>query len=175
MSSIIEWLDGSVKAGYGPKFAHCLEAVGAEDVSDLAVLDDEMIAQLEIRLQEAGALPIHLKRIRAAINALSETKPSPPEGPAPTAGSPLKIRLKRADKKYGCFISHHKASCAMEARHLMEKLEAQLGKEVFLDSDDLKVSVQRMAVIVIQNNTSTPTITTNNHHQNHHINNVAGS
>ena len=29
----------------------------------------------------------------------------------------------------------------MEARFLMEKLEAELGKEVFLDSDDLKVGV----------------------------------
>ena len=27
----------------------------------------------------------------------------------------------------------------MEARFLMEKLETELGKEVFLDSDDLKV------------------------------------
>ena len=69
------------------------------------------------------------------------------------------MKVKRAGKRYGCFISHHKASCAvrrfmkcahdflnalcfffikMEARFLMEKLEAQLGKEVFLDSDDLK-------------------------------------
>ena len=29
----------------------------------------------------------------------------------------------------------------MEARFLMEKLEAELGKEVFLDSDDLKVGL----------------------------------
>ena len=36
------------------------------------------------------------------------------------------------------YNSHHKASCAMEARFLKEKLSELLGGEVFLDSDDLR-------------------------------------
>ena len=112
MASIAEWLDGSVKAGYS-KWAHCFETLGAEDAGDIADLDAEATGALEIRLREAGAMPIHLSKIRAAMSTISETKPTPPEGPAPTGGSPLKSRLKRAGKKYACFISHHKASCAV--------------------------------------------------------------
>jgi hypothetical protein len=43
-------------------------------------------------------------------------------------------------KKFSCFISHHKRDCAMEARFLKEKMQAIIGKECFLDSDDLRVS-----------------------------------
>jgi hypothetical protein len=42
-------------------------------------------------------------------------------------------------KKFACFLSHHKASCAMEARFLKDKLQGLIQKECFLDSDDLRV------------------------------------
>ena len=43
-------------------------------------------------------------------------------------------------KRFACFLSHHKASCAMEARFLNDKLQGLIQKECFLDSDDLRVS-----------------------------------
>ena len=52
-----------------------------------------------------------------------------------------RLQRRNADskKKYAAFLSHHKASCAMEARFLKDKLQMQLpGSEIFLDSDDLK-------------------------------------
>ena len=43
-------------------------------------------------------------------------------------------------KKFACFLSHHKGSCAMEARFLKDKVQGLIQKECFLDSDDLRVS-----------------------------------
>ena len=43
-------------------------------------------------------------------------------------------------KRFACFLSHHKASCAMEARFLNDKIQGLIQKECFLDSDDLRVS-----------------------------------
>ena len=138
MASIREWLD-SVKPGYGNKFTSSIEAVGAEDASDIVDLGEASLAALESRLHADGALPIQLEKIQKAMAGMSGTQPSRPGVPAPSADTPLKSRLPKADKQYACFLSHHKASCAMEARFLKEKLQALLGKEVFLDSDDLKV------------------------------------
>ena len=80
-------------------------------------------------------------------------KPAPP---------PQLDSLANSGKKYGCFLSHHKAACAMEgeteldvirtrvlshshlalfsntARFLKEKLEGLTKKDAFLDSDDLR-------------------------------------
>ena len=60
-------------------------------------------------------------------------------------GNSMLHRLQRrrssggSEKKYAAFLSHHKASCAMEARFLKTELEKHLpGSEIFLDSDDLK-------------------------------------
>jgi hypothetical protein len=41
-------------------------------------------------------------------------------------------------KTYACFISHYKKSSAMEARFLKDNMQRLLGKECFLDSDDLR-------------------------------------
>jgi hypothetical protein len=43
-------------------------------------------------------------------------------------------------KTFACFLSHHKASCAMEARFLKKELQGLIAKECFLDSDNLRVS-----------------------------------
>jgi hypothetical protein len=66
-----------------------------------------------------------------------------PGGPAPSSSSPKKSALvdkhknERAHKKFGCFLSHHKTACAMEARFLKGELGRLLEAEAFLDSDDL--------------------------------------
>ena len=40
-------------------------------------------------------------------------------------------------KTFMCFLSHHKASCAMEARFIKEELERMVpGAQIFLDSDE---------------------------------------
>jgi hypothetical protein len=44
----------------------------------------------------------------------------------------------KGSKQFACFLSHHKDSCAMEARFIKEHLEEMMGRAVFLDSDDLR-------------------------------------
>jgi hypothetical protein len=52
-------------------------------------------------------------------------------------------------KKFACFLSHHKASCAMEARFLKTELQGLIQKECFLDSDDLRVSGLAAAASIV--------------------------
>ena len=105
MTSIADWLDASVKKGYGVKFEQCFEAIGMEDSGDIADLEESSLAALESRLLEAGALPFHLAKIKTAISAMAHSKPTPPGEPAPSADSPLKSRLlAKAGKKYAAFI-----------------------------------------------------------------------
>ena len=79
--------------------------------------------------------------------------PQRPDGSEPSQHSPLRVRLtnegtlvewskRDSGKKFACFLSHHKGSCAMEARFLYEKLQDTIKKECFLDSDDLRVMTQ---------------------------------
>ena len=68
--SIREWLDNEVKAGYGAKFASAFEEVGVEDKSDLHDMDDELMKTLEAELQAVDAKPMHLTKIRKAIEAI---------------------------------------------------------------------------------------------------------
>jgi hypothetical protein len=63
---------------------------------------------------------------RKRILHLFSVKPHQPDGPAGSHGSPRHMALLQAGgvaaadtlttsgKKYGCFLSHHKAACAME-------------------------------------------------------------
>ena len=44
---------------------------------------------------------------------------------------------KAASKRYAAFLSHYKVEAAMEARYLKLELESTLGRDIFLDSDDL--------------------------------------
>ena len=56
---------------------------------------------------------------------------SPDEKPALPAASAS------ASKRYAAFLSHYKVEAAMEARYLKRELERTLGRNIFLDSDDL--------------------------------------
>ena len=141
-ASITEWLD-DVKAGYGDRFASCFDGIGVEDVADVEknLGTASTLAELEEGLRKAGAKTVHIQNIKTAIAELATpvAMPHAPDGPASSGTSPLKARVAvKGGKQFGCFLSHHKASCAMEARFLKEKFEGLLSKEVFLDSDDLR-------------------------------------
>ena len=150
--SIREWLDADVKAGYGAKFASAFEEVGFEDTSDLQDMDDELMANLEQELVAADAKAVHLKKIKAAINAVvgnapetranldaaKSTEVSTAETATSAAVVAAKEKRRSSSKPFAAFLSHHKLACAMEARYLKSELERALGAEIFLDSDDLK-------------------------------------
>jgi hypothetical protein len=53
-------------------------------------------------------------------------------------GTVLEWTKRGGGKRFACFLSHHKASCAMEARFLKTELQGLIQKECFLDSDDLR-------------------------------------
>ena len=150
--SVREWLDAEVKAGYGAKFASAFEEVGIEDTSDLQDMDDELMEELERELTAADAKSMHLKKIKAAIAAVTgnasetrakldaakSTEVSMPETAQSTAVLAAKEKRRASSKPFAAFLSHHKLACAMEARYLKSELERALGAEIFLDSDDLK-------------------------------------
>ena len=93
----------------------------------------QTFAHHQITLQDARSLKeIHLKEMaipigpRVRILKLLAVDPTRPGGPAGSHGSPRHMALVKASagapadalansgKKYGCFLSHHKAACAME-------------------------------------------------------------
>jgi hypothetical protein len=120
MASVSEWLD-AVSAGYGAKFGACFDDIGFESVSDVKkhLGDDKALVELEESLRQAGAKSGHVLKIKDAIAVLREGTLSPhrPGGPAPSQGTPKKnavVDTALVGKTFGCFLSHHKASCAME-------------------------------------------------------------
>ena len=160
-----DWLD-SLKAGFGARFAAAFEEIGVEDVSDLADMDDELQATLEAELRKAGAKAMQLKKIRTALDAIlnasprqalsaaaAELQPSGQSGSAAAAALPECVVKalawrKSSKKKYLCFISHHKAAAAMEARFIKGELERLLSTPCFLDSDDLRDLNQLLNYVV---------------------------
>jgi hypothetical protein len=150
-----EWLDG-VKPGYGELYASAFSEMGFDDAGDFGGIAASEMTELEIALEELGAKTVHLRNIRNAIAEEGiKLKPHQPGGPSRShpspqvgrrlggteeAGAPL-VEWTRRDsgKQFSCFISHHKRDCAMEARFLKEKMQRIIGKECFLDSDDLRV------------------------------------
>ena len=101
--AIREWLDNTVKAGYGAKFATAFEEVGFDDTSDLLTMDDELMAELERELRSAGAKSVHLKIMKAAISSIvapaaatraNLSAAAPAE--TPLAPGVLALRAKRA-------------------------------------------------------------------------------
>ena len=135
------WLDTAVKEGYGGKFASSFEECGVEDEADLADVDDEVMELLVAELKAAGAKALHLKKIQAAIaEAVNKQKPTrdalnAAATTALAASADDAAPVRTSTRKYASFLSHHKASCAMEARYLKVELEKVLGAPVFLDSD----------------------------------------
>ena len=80
-------------------------------------------ADLDHSLLKEMAIPIGPRLIMLKLFAEDPTRPG---GPAGSHGSPRHMALVKAStgapadalansgKKYGCFLSHHKAACAME-------------------------------------------------------------
>jgi len=64
---IHDWLE-ELKPGWSARFESAFKAIGIEDASDLAALDDEILLALDGQLQAAGARIMHVKRIRRAIS-----------------------------------------------------------------------------------------------------------
>ena len=145
-----EWLD-EIRKGFGASFGACFEEVGAEDIYDLIELQSSGAWDAtEQLLKEAGCKPLQMVRIKKAVGAISgglenESKPTPVHaGDLARAGRGLAAVGEEGTqdkpvivKEFACFISHHKASCAMEARFIKNELERLTDRRVFLDSDDL--------------------------------------
>jgi hypothetical protein len=143
-SSVPEWLD-NIGAGFGGKFSSCFEDIGVETVADVPkYIGDKEFVELTESLRTAGGKGVHIAKIEAAIADLKGTDgstmvPHRPNVPARSASNPRTNAHSSAPaptgKRYACFLSHHKADCAMEARFLKNQLQDMLGAEVFLDSD----------------------------------------
>ena len=141
------WLDG-IKQGWAARFASAFEAVGVEDACDLVGLSDDVAAELMKELSAHGAKALHVQRINDAIIATTREARATRtrlEGLAGAGGdgSPkrrsslgmtLESDFRRSgreddvapaahEKKFLAFLSHHKSSCAMEARFIKEELE----------------------------------------------------
>ena len=83
---------------------------------------------------------LHIKAIKVAIDKLCVSADLNNLRGASTelAASPNEnASQKGSQKKYGAFMTHHKADCAMEARFLKSELEKAMDAAIFLDSDDL--------------------------------------
>jgi hypothetical protein len=120
-TTVAEWLD-SVNDGYA-RFASCFEEIGVEKLSDIGRgFEAEMLVELEAFIRAAGGKSMHVKIVKTAIVEFGQQETGAvivsairPDIPAPSAHSPKK-NFHQAAKKYAAFLSHHKASCAMEAR-----------------------------------------------------------
>ena len=117
-------------------------------------IDLETIGKLtDVQLEKLG-LPMGA---RVKILELFGVKPLRPVAPASSKqaspnkhnsgrtlqapdGTVVEWTKRGGGKRFACFLSHHKASCAMEARFLKDKIQGLIQKECFLDSDDLRVS-----------------------------------
>ena len=138
--------------GLGKWFA----TLAAEEV------DLDTIADLTIDELEKIGLPLGARK---KIVKLFGSKPLRPDAPVSSkdsspnkhsgrvlhvAGGIVVEWAKRGSgKKFACFLSHHKASCAMEARYLKTELQGLIQKECFLDSDDLRVSGSAAAGVTL--------------------------
>jgi hypothetical protein len=103
-----------------------------EDVQEWLLLDDwgDFVSQkkkaLRVTRVDANKPGVQLQR---------PCQPSP-SSPSPRTRTTGAVQFGKG-KTFSCFLSHHKAACAMEARFLKEKLGHLLGAQAFLDSDDL--------------------------------------
>jgi hypothetical protein len=102
-----------------------------EDLQDWVLLDEweDFVSQKR--------KSIRVTRVTSDANKPEGVPLQRPEQLAPSNPSPRTASIAAAQVQFGCFLSHHKAACAMEARFLKEKLGQMLNTEAFLDSDDL--------------------------------------
>ena len=157
-TSIPAWLD-AVREGYGDKYSTCFDELGVDEVADISenLGDATLLAQLEEGLRKAGAKPVHIANIKTTIAKLTvhPLQAARPDAPASSKqaspnkhsggrslqapdGTVVEWSKRGGGKRFSCFLSHHKASCAMEARFLKTELQGLIQKECFLDSDDLR-------------------------------------
>ena len=66
-SSINEWLEW-VGVGFGAKFGPAFDELGADDISFLSMMDDEITKEVEGELLKAGADEAQIRKIITAIN-----------------------------------------------------------------------------------------------------------
>jgi hypothetical protein len=100
----------------------------------------QVFASEQITLETASDLTMQLLKElgipmgpRMKILRLFATKPNKPDGLAGSLGSPRHMALLQASidvpvdvlaasgKKFGCFLSHHKAACAMEGERANQR------------------------------------------------------
>jgi hypothetical protein len=89
LSLLKEWLEG-IKPGYASRFAVAFEAAGIEDSDDLEHMDLGIYRVVEAALtQKCDAKPMHLKKIRLAIELLCGCGLEVPHTKQPTEASAL--------------------------------------------------------------------------------------
>ena len=106
---------------------------------DLKELGLPMGARVNI-LKLFGAKPLRPKAPSSSKQASPNKHSSGRSLQQAGGGAVVEWAKHDSGKKFACFLSHHKASCAMEARFLKTALQGLIQKECFLDSDDLRVS-----------------------------------
>ena len=102
------------------EYADVFAAEKIDTLEDVADLSSDQLKELGLPMGP-----------RNKIIKLFASKPRPPDGPAPSNPSPRGRSLQTTDddvtmnwskrdsgKQFACFLSHHKSSCAMEARFL---------------------------------------------------------
>ena len=83
-------------------------------------------------------VPTAERAAASGLYALPQRRSPSPQRKRPPAPLPTVAASPAGQRKFGAFVSHMKAEASMEARFLKGALEEQLGKRVFLDSDDLR-------------------------------------
>jgi hypothetical protein len=121
------------------------EEVTIDNIGDLT--DDQL---KELGLPMGARVDIHKLfgvQLQRPDGPASSKRPAPHGGRVIKSSDDTVVEWTRqgSGKKFACFLSHHKASCAMEARFLKDKLQVLVQKECFLDSDDLRVSAEDVA------------------------------
>jgi hypothetical protein len=128
--------------------------LAAEDIT-LANIGDHTNDELKELGVTSGARKDILKHFgekpqRPGARTSKDSSPNTHSGRTLQGGGDSAMWTKHGSgKKFACFLSHHKASCAMEARFLKDKLQGLIQKECFLDSDDLRVSGGASAASVV--------------------------
>ena len=98
-ASVSEWLATVVE--HGDVYAKYFNAIGAEDVGDVAIFGEDEIVALESSLQNAGAKREHAQSIKTAVAALSATHVS----------ARREAHLRREGSRAGC--TRTRATAAM--------------------------------------------------------------
>jgi hypothetical protein len=131
--------------GLGGDYAEMLavERVNsAVNIGSIADLTDGQLSELGlpvgagVDIKLFGAQPPLRPDMPASSKQASPNKHSGGRSLQAADGAVVEWSKRGGGKRFACFLSHHKASCAMEARFLKDRLQGLIQKECFLDSDD---------------------------------------